>query len=1284
MSSNFLATIEKLKGRDNYASWKFVIKTYLEHEGLWKSVEGTEENASKISKCRTTLILAIDPTNFIHVQEAETAKEVWDKLQTVFEDKGRVRRIGLIRQLSQTKLDECESMQVYVNTIVTAAQRLNAIGFKVDDEWLACFLLGGLSEKYRPMVMALDSVEIQLSSDAVKTKLLQEIPSDSKNSAFFNNAKQKQKKGGIRCYTCNKKGHKSPDCPDKNKLKRDSKRKPDSAYNMKPEYSSVFLTGQFNKYDWYVDSGATQHLTMNSDWIFNEKKSTISEILAANDTRMKVESCGTVKLYADINGTPNPIEVRDVLCVPNLTANLLSVSQLTKNNNYVDFNANGCNIKNKFGKLMATANLVDGLYRLNGARCKSYVAVSKSEKIETWHRRLGHININDLLKMKKGTVNGVSFNEEKLTDVCVTCLQGKQARFPFKHAATRANEILELVHADLAGPTPTKSIGGSRYYFVLVDDHSRMTFTYFLKTKDEAFEKFCEFKAYVENQTGKKLKKFRSDNGTEFCNRRFDNLFNVCGIERQTSTPYTPQQNGLAERTIRTLTERALCMFTDANLGKKFWAEAVATATYIKNHSSSRVLEDKSPIEVWSGFKPDLSHFRIFGSPAMIHVPDENRKKFEVKSVEHIFVGYCNGNKGYRLINPATNKVVESRDVIFLESEKISYPVMPLKKSNESSDNGCIVVELGDSDSSDEYCDAVEVPPFQEDQIGEEIISPNEMVTSDPVQINNSNETSTLRRSTRIKNAINRQDVQYFVQDNVNEPSSFSEAISSLNSENWRSAMNEEFQSLLGNKTWQLVDLPTDRRAINSKWVFKIKTDTNGKILRYKARLVAKGCSQRAGIDYEETFSPVVRYSSIRLMMALAARYDLDIEQMDAITAFLQGDVNETIYMNQPEGFDDGSGRVCQLKKAIYGLKQASRQWNIKLNDVMIKSGYKCSQIDSCIYFRRQGRSMIFVAVYVDDFLIFSNNKGWTNQLKANLTKNFSMKDLGEASNCIGMRINRDKKQGTITLDQKKYTEQIIDKFNMNDCYPVKNPVDSNQKLTKDMTANTSDETKEMQNIPYQEAVGSLLYLSVCTRPDISFAVGNVSRFNNEFGKGHWNAVKRIFKYLKGTTDYKLQFSRDGNQYMIGFSDADWASDIESRKSCTGYLFKIQGGAISWTSKRQPTVALSSAEAEYMALSSATQEAIWLKQLLQEIGENIDSVEIHCDNKSAINIAHNQLYSPRTKHIDIRHHFIKEKIRDGLVKIKYLNTENMVADSLTKGVTNDKHNFCLENMGLTL
>lgn len=559
----------------------------------------------------------------------------------------------------------------------------------------------------------------------------------------------------------------------------------------------------------------------------------------------------------------------------------------------------------------------------------------------------------------------------------------------------------------------------------------------------------------------------------------------------QTSTAYCHQQNGLAERTIRTLTEKARCMMYDANLGKDFWAEAINTAAYVKNRTVSKTLRNKTPMELWTGEKPNVSHMKIFGSRVMAHVPVEKRRKFDPRSKEYLFVGYCDEKKGYRLVDPKTKGIIESRDVVFLESGNIfdsntnyEFVEFPFKGSDdpdtveqdddtESVSSAATVIERNEEIQQELSNDSEPI----DDSLSHNAVEPSDPFENtlteygsddDDSEWNDSTiselEITQIRKSSREVRPVERFEAGMLALSAgaVFEPFTVSEAMQSDEHVAWKRAMDSEYESLIENNTWELTDLPPDRKAINNKWVFKQKYDGNGSKIRYKARLVAKGCSQREGVDYKETFSPVIRYSSIRFLMALAVRYKLKIEQMDAVTAFLQGDIDETIYMRQPEMYDDGSGRVCKLKRSIYGLKQASRQWNLKLSQALIDCGFIQCQTDSCIYIRRHKfESLIIVAVYVDDLLIFYNNNEWRTELKKQLTTQFRMKDLGEASNILGIRMQRD--ATTIKLDQRRYIEDILKRFNMGDSNPVKTPADPNQKLTAEMSPSTPEEVAEME-----------------------------------------------------------------------------------------------------------------------------------------------------------------------------------------------------------------------------
>ncbi|KAJ8709663.1 hypothetical protein PYW08_009667 [Mythimna loreyi] len=476
------------------------------------------------------------------------------------------------------------------------------------------------------------------------------------------------------------------------------------------------------------------------------------------------------------------------------------------------------------------------------------------------------------------------------------------------------------------------------------------------------------------------------------------------------------------------------------------------------------------------------------------------------------------------------------------------------------------------------------------------------------------------------------------------DPQTVEEALSSPYAKQWRQAMDEEYNSLMKNNTWSLKNLPLDKKVLPCKWVYKTKTGPSGNIVRFKARLVIKGYAQKKGTDYEEVFSPVVKYSTIRYLISLAARLGLEIDQLDAVSAFLQGDIDVDIYMTQPELYEQGPQEI----------------------------GMKRSKSDPCVYFNVNKNT--YIAVWVDDLLLFTPNKTERDIIKNRLMQYLEMKDLGKATQCVGLNITKEKDK--IMIDQEKYIKEVLDKFGMSDCKPCKTPIEVGQKFTQNADGKEID-------YPYQQAIGCLLYIAQGTRPDISFAVNTLSRFNKEPRAEHWTAVKRVLRYLKGTKDMKLTYTKDGESVMKGFCDADWASDTIDRKSCTGYVFISQGGAVSWCSRRQQTVALSTAEAEYMAMSSAAQEALWLRQLHVELGQPlVEPLHIFSDNQSAIKLSANDCYLPRSKHIDIRYHFLREHVNNLEIKFNYCRGDKMIADILTKGTTEHKNLYCLAKMGL--
>ncbi|CAK9816532.1 Retrovirus-related Pol polyprotein from transposon TNT 1-94, partial [Anthophora quadrimaculata] len=495
-TKNQLALIEKLSGRENYATWRFAMQTYLQHEELWDCIEsGSGTDVKRDTKAKTKIILSVDPTNYVHIQEASTAKEVWDKLSSTFDDSGLTRRVGLLRDLCNTSLTGCQNVEEYVSKIISTAHKLRNIGFKVDDEWLGTLLLSGLPESYQPMIIAIESSDMKITSDSVKAKLLQDVrPSENDTKAFsvskkFQQTIKKHSKGP-RCYSCNKYGHKSPEC--KSKPKATSQKLNSSSY------AAVFIatTAQYDA--WYVDSGASSHMVKDRSLIQNEATSVVKSIKVADNKVLSVQCSGQVSLNTyNGKGQENKVLFTNVLCVPDLATNLLSVSQIIRSGGQVRFGKTGCVIMNNKEQIVATANIINNMYRLNMPE-KGYACMSDVEErdIFLWHQRMGHLNFNSLKKMPENT-NCVTFSRKLENVTCVTCKQGKQARLPFKSEGNKAKVTLQLVHSDICGPMETQTLGGAKYFITFLDDYSKKVYVYFLRNKSDALEKFKEFRHEV-------------------------------------------------------------------------------------------------------------------------------------------------------------------------------------------------------------------------------------------------------------------------------------------------------------------------------------------------------------------------------------------------------------------------------------------------------------------------------------------------------------------------------------------------------------------------------------------------------------------------------------------------------------------------------------------------------------------------------------------------------------------------------------------------------------------
>ena len=724
----------------------------------------------------------------------------------------------------------------------------------------------------------------------------------------------------------------------------------------------------------------------------------------------------------------------------------------------------------------------------------------------------------------------------------------------------------------------------------------------------------------------------------------------------------------MAERLNRTLVESVRSMIRDAQLPHKFWAEALSTAVFLRNRSPTSAVPGMTPHQAWSGKKPSVNKLRVFGCAAYSHIPRDERKKLSPKARKCVLLGYGDVTKGYRLYDPIKARVIHSRDVVFDETSL----GIEKEQAKDSKGNGQPTVKINvDTEESSSDCDQSEATENQEEVEQEERM---------PGQSDEESRTVP-RRSERTRQRPDYYGTWiYTAKEQEKDPTTVKEAMSSSECEKWKDAMEKELKSIEANEVWELVKLPKGKKTIGCKWVYKRKIGADGSVERYKARLVAKGYSQQYGLDYDETFSPVARFESLRTLLALAVQNGLCVHQMDVTTAFLNGNLEEEVYMEQPEGFvvRGKEDLVCKLKHSLYGLKQAPRCWNYILDKNLKEMGFAQITSDPCIYISMSGEPYI-IGIYVDDILLAGKNNEQIKEVKLALGERFDVKDQGELNYFLGVKIVQNHKAGTIWIGQPNYTEEVLKKFGMENCKPLAIPAEAGLKLTKG-----TEDSEYVDETHYQSVIGSLLHLSMRTRPDITFAVSHAARFCSKPTSQHMTAVKRILRYLRGTTHHGLlyNYQRNGSKAIVGYSDADWGGDTTDCKSTSGYMFQIGGTAITWQSKKQTCVALSTAEAEYVALSAAAQEAVWLKQLKQDLTGKNETVMIHEDNQSAIAIAKNPQFHGRVKHINIKYHFIREQVNNDNIVLKYCQTSEMIADMLTKALGRIKFEKLREMAGV--
>uniref|UniRef100_A0A2N9GF06 Integrase catalytic domain-containing protein n=1 Tax=Fagus sylvatica TaxID=28930 RepID=A0A2N9GF06_FAGSY len=765
----------------------------------------------------------------------------------------------------------------------------------------------------------------------------------------------------------------------------------------------------------------------------------------------------------------------------------------------------------------------------------------------------------------------------------------------------------------------------------------------------------------------------------------------------------TPQQNGIAERKNGPILAIARALMLQMNVPKLFWADAVLTAAYLLNRMPSRILKGKSPFEMFfPGKNPFSVPPRVFGCVSFVHNHSLNRDKLDPRAHKCIFLGYSRTHKGYRCYSPSLRKHFVSADVTFfedipyyspqgrqLQESMLSAPVIPTHVPIAPPTSPISIVPPVPSISQvyvrrrNQDVPLILPPPPVEFSLplppsaSPSADSPPPQSTSDldlPIAIRKGKRTCTEHP---ISNCVSFDHLSPSFKafslslSSLVVPKSYREALSHPG---WRKAMEEEMHALELNHTWDLIPKPAGTSIVGCRWVFTVKQNPDGTVDRLKARLVAKGFTQTYGLDYTETFSPVAKLNSIRIIISLAANLDWPLHQLDVKNAFLHGDLTETVYMTQPPGFESKGECVCHLKKSIYGLKQSPRAWFDKFSKAVVSHGMTRSQADHSVFFKKTRTGIVILVVYVDDIVITGSDKEGIQILINHLSSSFLTKDLGKLRYFLGIEVARSK--AGISLSQRKYTLDILQDTGYLGSKPVATPMEPNLKLMPDEGDFIDDPDT------YRRLVGKLIYLTI-TRPDISYAVSIVSQFMTNPRVPHMNAVIRILKYLKNAPGRGLFYRSSGHLRIEGYTDADWAGSPLDRKSTTGYCTFIGGNLVTWRSKKQSVVARSSAEAEYRAMAHTTCELTWLRTVLQEFGLLTQGpTPLYCDNQAAIHIASNPVFHERTKHIEVDCHFVRSKVESKDIITPFVPSGSQLADIFTKALPKNAIDSICSKLGV--
>ena len=1283
---------------EKYELWEIKFTSYLRLQNLHKALADDYEGEDRVDKNQrifAELVQLLDDKSLsLIIRDAKDDGRAAVKiLREHYTGKSKPRIIALYTELTTLKKSDDETATDYLIRADKASSSLKSAGETISDSLLVAMALKGLPSSYSAFATVVTQKDKDMTfidfknalksfEETEKSRLKDTVSSEKVMKT------ESVKVNNIVCYSCGKSGHKKFQC----KVNQNSNVRKSNNYQAS-KWCSICRTKSHNTSDCrkntsskmmscneddnhndfvmktvayeginsvtyksnlfskdnslLVDCGATSHMIKDKDNFvnfypdFNSSNQYIELADGSRDNKLVVGKGDAKVTISDVDGIEHDIILKNALCVPSYPQNIFSVHAATEKGASFTFENDHAELTAPNGTIFNIAN--EGkLYYLYNIRNGE----NSSKTLEYWHKTMGHCNNNDLLKTEK-VVDGMQISS-KATYNCESCIKGKMTQEFNRKADKKAGRILDLVHCDLTGNISPVGKGGYMYGISFVDDYSGAIHLYLLKNKNDSSKALETFLSDV--APFGTVKCLRSDNGTEFTGEEFESVLRRNCIKHEFSAPSSPHQNGTVERSWRTVFETARCLLIEADLPKSLWPYAAKYAVYARNRCFNRRL-GMTPYEAFTSRKPNLSKMHVFGEKCFAYI--QEKKKLDDRSEKGLFVGFDTRSPAYQVYFPGTNAIRKIRCVQFLSTKSR----LEHQAEDEEQDQPMMI----DQKETDE--------PLE---------------TSNDIQ--NVEERRYPERNRKPPNRYSQSDYVNYSVDYCyrvsNIPRNYKEAVTSDEKEQWVLAMDEELDALKESDTYESVQLPAGKSLIGSRWVYSVKLGSNDEE-KFKARLVAKGYSQTEGIDYEETFSPTAKMTSIRILLQLAVQNDYKLHQLDVKSAYLNANLDAEIYLEQPEGSSTSAmtrngSKICwKLKKSLYGLKQSGRNWNSMFHSFLTAQGLEQSDSDHCVYTKHDGDLIVIIIIWVDDIIIASNDEQMIVNIKVSLKNTFKMKDLGQISNFLGIdfEISHDK----IRINQSKSIDKMLKRFEMHDCKVKLTPCDPS-------VANLTDhDSQELENPRiYREIVGSLIYVMTCTRPDLCYVVSKLSQFMQRPTNAHLNIAKHVLRYLKGTLDYSLEFCKSKDLNLFGYCDSDWASS-EDRKSISGYCFKLsdEGPLISWKSKKQNSVALSSCEAEYVALAFAVQEIKFLHQLLSDM--NVPTrkpTNLFVDNQGAIALAKNPVHHQRCKHIDIKYHFVRHEIEERNISLTYIPSEENVADIFTKPLPRPKLSKLIKNVGL--